>query len=63
MIWTLYGWLNKFLQLNMVGVVIIGGEHDLRIEAHHRSQSCKTKLLFYELLLSLSRWVKAVAHK
>ena len=50
----------------MAAIVVISSEHDhnivissdLRIEAHHRNQLCKTKLSLYKPLLSLSSHLK-----
>ena len=51
--WTPYDWLNKDYSFYKAAVVIIGGGCGLRIEAHHRNQPIKSKLLLYKPLLSL----------
>ena len=51
---TPYDWLNKGYSLYMPTVVIIGDGRGLRIEACHRNQPNKSKLLLYKLLFSLN---------
>ena len=48
-----YGWLNKFYNFYMAAVIGIDSRHGLIIEAHHRNQPYKTKLVLYKLPLSL----------
>ena len=53
MIQISYDWLNKDCSFYMAAVAVIGGGCGLRIEAHHRNQSNKSKLSLYQLLPSL----------
>ena len=52
-IWTPYDWLNKFYSCYMAAIVVIDGGCGLRVAAHCRNQSNKSKLLLYKLLLLL----------
>ena len=45
MIWNPCGWLNKFYSLYMTAIVSIISRHGLWIEAHHRNQPSKSKLV------------------
>ena len=47
----------------MTAVVIVGSGHGLRIEAHCRNQTYKTKLSLYNLLFHFIKWFKTVVHK
>ena len=45
MIWTPYDWLNKLYSFNMVAAVGIISRCGLKIDAHHRYQPNKDKLM------------------
>ena len=51
MIWTPYGWLNKFYSFCMAAIVSIISRHSLTIEVRHRKHPIKSKLALYKLLL------------
>ena len=46
-IWTPYGWLNKFCSFYMAAIVGIVSRYGLAIEVRHRNQPNKSKLGFY----------------
>ena len=46
-----YDWLNKFYSFYVAAIVGIISRHGLRIEAHHRNQSSKSKLSLYKSIL------------
>ena len=48
-----YNWLNKFYNFYMAAVVGIISGRGLRIEAHHRNQPNKSKLVLFNPLWSL----------
>ena len=62
-IWTPYDWINKFYSLYMAAVVGIVSRHGLSINAHGRNQPNKSKLVLYNLLLSLEESFNTVVHK
>ena len=56
--WTPYDWLNKYHSFCMAAIVNIISRHGLRIEAHRRNQTNKSKLALYKPLLCLYSHLK-----
>ena len=50
-IWTQHDWLNKFYSFYMTAIVGIVSRHGLAVEAHHRNQPNKSKLVLHKPLL------------
>ena len=48
-----YDWLNKYYSFCMAAIVGIASRRGLRIEAHHRNQPNKSKLVLYKPLFCL----------
>ena len=53
-----YDWLNKYYSFCMAGIVGIVSRHGFRIEACHRNQANKSKLVLYKLLCCLYSHLK-----
>ena len=58
MIWISYDWLNKYYTFCTAAIVDIVSRRGLRIEAHRRNQSNKSKLALYKPLLRLYSHLK-----